>query len=543
MSVDPQQIAQSITQMGQDPGSLVPPQPSPLANLTPQQASDGMQQGPSYAQLQAQVTPPPLVGQPTSEQLAAQSEQDEAQAAMPPPPRPPKYPDATVSADEAAAAKADIAAQSTQFGNLSKAILDSIQSGERSEQELTAQELAALQAQPPDPPQPDANPLQRMAPLLILAALGGKATKLNANAMLGATTGIVQGYLAGDRQKFDDATKLYEQNYQQFKDRQAAIEKTYGLLRDSYKDQIDGDMRAFALAHQMHDDAINVDQNTLNMRQHWNDTVAALDKNYRDEQDRYYNARARLAMANKRSAAAQEQRTISDDSLRAQIQYEFKGGHPPTFGLSSTNADRKRYNELRGQMITEMGGPDKAIAAGIETKTKTTEAVATGKREAAVAQALTPLAESGGLFDQVEAAADKVNFTDSLLKDRARLIASKTFWANPDINSYVGLVAEVQTELSVAYARAGQQSDKSRALANDAFPVLMSNQTLKQQVQTMRRAISALNAGNTTVIDAFTAGRSFDDIGRMLDTNVTRRSASGRPIKLGSDGKYHYADQ
>src|SRR5262249_42878797 len=137
------------------------------------------------------------------------------------PPPLPQADDATISALEKGAPKPpDLSkigqpsdAERQQMEQLTRselADLDQVRAGEKQyvadvranqaqQERLTGAEIDTLREQPPAPPQQTANPLQRMAPLLLMAAFGGKLTKLDAGSMLAATTGTVKGYLAGDQ--------------------------------------------------------------------------------------------------------------------------------------------------------------------------------------------------------------------------------------------------------------------------------------------------------------------------------------------------------
>lgn len=118
----------------------------------------------------------------------------------------------------------------------------------------TAKRLESLQAdqasslanaQPPQELQKQANPLSRLAPLLLISAFGGKVAKLNASAMLGATTGTIQGFLAGNQEKYQEQHQAYEDAYKRYMDHMAQIDKVYQTYEEAYKGRLDYQQKAW----------------------------------------------------------------------------------------------------------------------------------------------------------------------------------------------------------------------------------------------------------------------------------------------------------
>lgn len=262
-----QVVSDQITQMGQPP---------------PVQAFGGQQ--PTYQQLTQALNAsalPPLQPDASAPTGMTTDQEDEADTStdVPPPPTPPAASagQAPVSAAQAQSSVADIIAQSKKQQEIDQAAIDKIGSEEAG---ISALDYNFLKSQeqwsPPTPPEQDFNPMQRMAPLLFLAAFGGKLTKLNANAMLGATAGTIDGFLKGDQQKLENSRKQYDEAYQQYMDRRTQQKEIYTAMRQSYKDMIDGDIRALQAAHEMTGDAIAADQKLLDLREHWEQIDATL---------------------------------------------------------------------------------------------------------------------------------------------------------------------------------------------------------------------------------------------------------------------------
>src|ERR1700691_2797628 len=84
------------------------------------------------------------------------------------------------------------------------------------------------------PPQQDAHLLGGLFPLLAIGAFAGKATKLDASAMLGASIGMTKGYLDGKQEVYEESKAKFDAAYQQFKDRLAQQDKVYQEMREAY---------------------------------------------------------------------------------------------------------------------------------------------------------------------------------------------------------------------------------------------------------------------------------------------------------------------
>ena len=78
-----------------------------------------------------------------------------------------------------------------------------------------------------------ANTMQ-MAPLFVaLTALGGKVTRLNGMAMLGATTGVIQGLNAGAANKYDAAMKEWEANWKRLIEQHRLEQEYYRTMLEA----------------------------------------------------------------------------------------------------------------------------------------------------------------------------------------------------------------------------------------------------------------------------------------------------------------------
>jgi hypothetical protein len=379
-------------------------------------------------------------------------------------------------------------------------------------------EMATVNAQPPAQPQPTANPLQRMAPLLLISAFGGKLSKLDAGAMLAATTGTVKGYLAGDQQKFEAAQKQYEDAYKTFKDRQDQQLKIFEEMRKAYGDQPDADLKALDTALKMTGDNRAVDQGLLEMQAHWQQAVGQLAERDKALADQNYLKRAMIQIAQqnadtnakKADQAAGGANAPTDDELRTLAQTAIKTGHDPSFGMGA-NAIRDRYNSIKAQEIQKVGGASGAVGQQMNTRVQQAEATAVGRREGQIAPAMNALNRPGGLYDQLESSAQKLDFTSDEVKNNIRLGIANHVYANPQIQDYVTSLMETRADLANVLSRGGQVTDQSRTQANDAIPAIADYPTLHAAISRSRSVANAINAGNQTVIDAITKGQSVAD--------------------------------
>lgn len=103
---------------------------------------------------------------------------------------------------------------------------------------------AASKSTPPVPPRQQANILNRLAPLLLLSAFGGRSAKLNAQAMLGATSGTIQGYLKGNADAVQQQQQSYAEAYKRWEDENKQFDRVYGIYLDAYKGRVDAQQKA-----------------------------------------------------------------------------------------------------------------------------------------------------------------------------------------------------------------------------------------------------------------------------------------------------------
>jgi hypothetical protein len=96
-----------------------------------------------------------------------------------------------------------------------------------------------------------ANTMQ-MAPMFaIMAALGGRATSLTGLQMLSATTGLVQGLNAGARDKYEAASRAWQQAFETMQAHLRLQSEYYRMMLDAYAGRADADEKAALAVERM----------------------------------------------------------------------------------------------------------------------------------------------------------------------------------------------------------------------------------------------------------------------------------------------------
>ena len=427
---------------------------------------------------------------------------------------------------------------------LEKRELSDIDSNEEQQDRIYAAEIANLQQQPPAPPEQNANPLQRLAPLLMMAALGGKAAKLDANAMLGASIGTVQGFLAGDQQKYENSTKAYDEALKRFQDRQDQQEKIYEQMKKSYAGHVDGDLKALQAAHEMTGDDKAITQADVEALQHRQAAATALAKTDNAMDKAMYDERAKIEMARKKDAAAadkakaaaakttQTSGTLSPKANQLGASLAAAGISLPT----GTRSAAARAQTLQGLIDKYPNMTPDQIAQQVKSgqvsmTASRTEATQVARREGNIEASATALTEQGGLYDQLLSAADKVNLGDSKTANAVRIGMQQHVYANPDIQRYVTVLEDTRADLTNVLARTGQATETVRAQANNMFPDTMSVSELKAAIDASKKVTSAVMAGNQAVMDAIKNGYSVEHASTLVGTAAPKATVSADTLQ------------
>lgn len=469
------------------------------------QAFGGSQ--PTWEQISALATPPPM-DDATINKLESQI----------PKPQLLRAPPAPMSPDQEAATKSDISGKQQGQVSIEKAAIDEQRASSAEESRLAESEISQMQnATPPAPPTQTGNPLQRMAPLLLLTAFGGKLTKLDANAMLGATMGTVNGYLQGNQEMYDRAQKQYEEAYQRFQEREKQRVEIEDRMREAYAERADAHQKALQMSYQLVGDEIAVDQDRLKAMDQWRAAVDKVNETNDRLRNEQYDRRARLEMARRKDPQnAEKNPPMSERAQQIGVELAKLGVNLPT-GTRSAGARAQLLNGL----AKEAGTPEQ-VAQGvrsgqIDMKVSMTEAAQVARREGNIEPSAIALTRPGGLYDQLISAAQKVDFGNSKTRSDVRIGLQKHVYANEDIQRYVTILEDTRADLTNVLARTGQATETVRAQAHNMFPDDMSLGELKTAVDASRKVTAAVRAGNNDVIEALKAGRSVQSVADQMD--------------------------
>lgn len=105
------------------------------------------------------------------------------------------------------------------------------------------------------------------APILaILTALGGKATKLNGYAMMGAMNGLMSGLNSGAEAQYNDAMTAWQGAFTRLKAHQEQLHRAHQLMLEAYAGRADADQKAFMAASRMTGELLDEKQMQISER-------------------------------------------------------------------------------------------------------------------------------------------------------------------------------------------------------------------------------------------------------------------------------------
>ncbi len=169
--------------------------------------------------------------------------------------------------------------------------------------------------------------------------------------------------------------------------------------------------------------------------------------------------------------------------------------------------------------------PDKSAAeltamirsGTLDMKAATSEAVQVAKREGNIGASAKALTEKGGLYDQLDAAAAKVNLGDSKMLSSIRLGLQKHVYANDDIRRYVTVLEDTRADLTNVLARTGQATETVRTQAINMFPDNMKLSELRTAIDASKKVTAAVMSGNEKVMEALKAGKPIMEAAGVAD--------------------------
>jgi len=365
------------------------------------------------------------------------------------------------------------------------------------------------------------------APMLsLLTALGGKLTRLNGQQMLGATTGIVQGLNSGAEKQYEDAYTQWNAAYQRMKEHQAALMKAHELMLGAYQGRADAYQKAAEAARRMTGDLLDEKQTALGNK-------VNLFKTQSEALDRLENIHLALGHLNeqKRHNLATENQTALSPRAQELLSELAREEVPLPAGMRAKGTLVPVLNSIAERY------PKESVAAlvdgirsnAIDMKVAMTEAGMLGRKEAAVSGALNTLTNKGGLFDQLDAAAKKVNLDSDKVKSQLRLYLQGHAIADEDVQNYRNLIADTKSEVTQVLSRSGIPTDIVRRQADEMFPLILSYGELQVSMQASRAVAQAVLSGNAKAIEMLKAGKSWPEVAKDVPVDpLEGRTATGR---------------
>jgi hypothetical protein len=513
MSVDPSQmngLSSDFGLQGMGPPDLSAFGAPPTQPLIQSQPNAGAQQ-PVAGQPAPQQSPQPPQQDPMKQIMSDLTRLLKSQPSFTPP-------DTSAQDAEMAAGKKRAQTAETNLENIDQqaAAMDQAQAAQM--QQYDAQLDQLMQKYPTE--QVGYAAAMHAAPMIaLLATLGGKAAGLSGQAMLGALNGMMTGLNQGAQDQFQQSLEKWKQELANLKDRNERQKEIYAVMLDAYKNRADAAQKARDFALTMTDDAFSQKE------------AAIKDKiNIFDAREKQFQATAQVTSLFDRLQMQQS----GGGSLTPQVR--ALDAALTSAGVTIPGAGRggqlyyQKLNDLIAQNPT--ASPQQLaqqVKEGtLDMKAAGTETTVAARKEASIGAAQEALNAPGGIWDQVDAAAKKVDFGSAKFKNNFDLALQGKAVADKDIQSYVTTIQEARAELSQVYARNGQTTDAARRMAEDALPLAASYEELQAAKQASIKGSQAVRAGNQRYMDQ-AAGRTPADTGTAPGRTVVKTGTQHMP--------------
>ena len=398
-------------------------------------------------------------------------------------------------------------------------------------------ETNAIAGQMPQPtadmqqaPQDHMGDLMKVAPIFMgMAALGGKVFRSHGIAMLASTNAMMKGFASGNEQQYKNAVTDYQKKWAELKDQQQNWFDTYKAVYTARKGQWDARIKATEAANRIvgeQDKSINakdaIDEKryatllqTSQKANQFSQTML-----YRmmqlDEKKRMDDAAIAEKTAKREKLQAEAGGGLSERALDILDAARNAGvslsslGRTKAMMVASLNHVAEKHPELSPEAIAQGWK-----SGNLSMKEAQTEATVLGRKEALTESGLSALNSPGGIFDQLQDVAKKINFGDSKTINNLQLAAQGKLVADPNIAAYRTLTEEAKTEVTSVLSRAGVPSDAVRRQADAMFPLNQSLGELQRSIQVSKAVGSAVISGNKRVMDAITNGQSMDQAAQV----------------------------
>ncbi len=363
--------------------------------------------------------------------------------------------------------------------------------------------------------------------MAILAALGGKAAGLSGQMMLGSLTGMMEGLNKGAADQFQQSLDKWKQELQKYKERHQEQMDMYRLMLDAYSGRADAAQKARDFALQMTHDAI-------------------------DQKEYQHKDAIDLFKARTQAFTNLEKAQLMFDKMALQM----TGGGAMTPQVKEVDAaltqagvtipGAGRGGQLYWQKLNDLVAANpgrspqeiaqQAKAGTLDMAAAKTETTTAARKEASIGAAQEALNMPGGLWEQVDSAAKKVDFGDAKFKNNMELASQGKVIANKDIQRYVSTVMEARAELSQVFARNGQTTDVARHMAEDAIPLAASYEELQAAKQASQQGAQAVRSGNQAYLQQVKTGQPNTGSSQRTIVRTGTSASTGQKFAQYSDG-------
>lgn len=168
------------------------------------------------------------------------------------------------------------------------------------------------------------------------------------------------------------------------------------------------------------------------------------------------------------------------------------------------------FRKNPGMTVDEIA--DGIKSGAIRMVAEKSEARAVGTRQASVDIPLAALTDKGGIFDQLDTAAQKIDLGDARTVSQLRLAWAGRAVANPDILVYKNLIQDARSEMSQALQKGGAPTEGSNARAAEMFPDTMSLGEYQAAKGAAIAVAGAVKRGSRRVLEDISSSKPLGEI-------------------------------
>lgn len=234
----------------------------------------------------------------------------------------------------------------------------------------------------------------------------------------------------------------------------------------------------------------------------------------KDRQElQYKGAETKLAQARTQNIGTAGSKAFTEDEGDLMAALADRGVNLPA-GFKGKEQQKALYAGLirKHPGITVDDIADGIKAGSISMVAEKSEARSVGTRQASVDIPLAALTDKGGIFDQLDTAAQKINLGDARTVSQLRLAWAGKAVANPDILVYKNLIQDARSEMSQALQKGGAPTEGSAARAKEMFPDTMSLGEYQAAKGAAIAVAGAVKRGSTRVLQDISSSKPLGEI-------------------------------